>query len=47
MTSSTFPAPRECKYSKKCSRYDAESYTCTHGESDYCGHYKAIQGVKP
>lgn len=44
---STNLAISECKYSKKCSRYDAESYTCTHGESDYCGHYKAIQGVKP
>lgn len=46
MTSSN-SAISECKYSKKCSRYDAESYTCTHGESDYCGHYKAIKGLKP
>lgn len=46
MTSSTTPAVSECKHSKKCSRYDPESYTCTRGESDYCGHYKAIKGLR-
>lgn len=44
---STNSAVSECQYSKKCSRYDQESYTCTHMGGSYCGHYKAIKGIRP
>lgn len=33
-----------CKFAGKCSCFSSESYVCTHGGSDYCGRFRALNG---